>query len=91
MIVCEKCWVSGRVQGVWYRGNTQDQAQQLGLAGYAHNLSDGRVEVLACGEAHAVQALKDWLWEGPSAARVTDVQCEPVKDINPVPRRFSIG
>ncbi len=90
MTQCIKCWISGKVQGVWFRGNTQDQAQNLGLTGYAHNLPDGRVEVLACGNPNEVDALKDWLWQGPRLAEVTDVQCEDVH-VNPVPGRFTIG
>lgn len=48
----------------------------LGVTGYARNLRDGRVEVLACGPADAVAALCGWLSEGPPGARVTDVHCE---------------
>ncbi|MDQ2696648.1 MAG: acylphosphatase [Pseudomonadota bacterium] len=78
-----RCYVSGRVQGVWYRGTTRDRALELGITGYARNLDDGRVEVLACGDEGAVTALRDWLWEGPRHARVTDVRCEtaPYQDI----------
>jgi acylphosphatase len=90
MTQCVICRVSGKVQGVWFRGNTQDQAQSLGLTGYAHNLPDGRVEVLACGKPKEVAALKDWLWQGPRLAEVTDVQCEEVHQ-NPLPREFTIG
>jgi acylphosphatase len=89
MIRCMKCWVSGKVQGVWYRGNTQNQAQMLDITGYAHNLPDGRVEVLACGEAEAVEALKQWLWQGPTMAQVNDVQCEEIQLESP-PTEFSI-
>ena len=90
MTQCVRCWISGKVQGVWFRGNTQDQARKLDLTGYANNLRDGRVEVLACGEAGNVSALKDWLWQGPRLAEVTDVQCEEVH-VNPAPSRFTIG
>jgi len=90
MTHCVKCWISGKVQGVWFRGNTQDQARQLGLTGYAHNLRDGRVEVLACGAPGNVKALQDWLRQGPPLAEVTAVQCEDVH-LNPLPRDFTIG
>jgi acylphosphatase len=76
MQVCVRCYVSGRVQGVGYRFYTHSKALQLGLTGYARNLDDGRVEVLACGEETAVTALREWLWRGPRWARVTDVQWE---------------
>lgn len=72
-----RCLVSGRVQGVWFRGSTQAQARALGVVGRAINLADGRVEVIACGDAAAVDALCDWLWQGPELAQVTDVQCSP--------------
>lgn len=80
-MICLRCHVAGRVQGVWYRGSTQRQALALGITGYARNLPDGRVEVLACGEAAALQQLRDWLWQGPPAAEVTDVQCVPAADV----------
>lgn len=72
---CIRCLVSGRVQGVWFRGSTREQALALGLTGHARNLSDGRVEVLACGDAAALAQLKEWLWQGPPLARVEQVEC----------------
>jgi acylphosphatase len=68
------CWVSGRVQGVYYRGSAAQRARELGITGYARNLADGRVEVLACGEDAAVRAFIEWLWVGSSASRVTAVE-----------------
>ncbi|MFO1351342.1 MAG: acylphosphatase [Gammaproteobacteria bacterium] len=76
MKICMRYWISGRVQGVWYRAATQQQAEQLALTGYARNLPDGRVEVLACGEEQAVAILQNWLWQGPPQARVTAVESE---------------
>jgi acylphosphatase len=75
-VICVRCRVSGRVQGVWYRAATRDQARTLRLTGRAVNLADGRVEVVACGEPAAVAALQDWLWQGPDLAQVSDVACE---------------
>lgn len=79
-MACLRCIVSGKVQGVWFRASTQRQAQSLGLVGHAINLPDGRVEVLACGHERGLAALEAWLWQGPPAAKVTDVQCraEPI-------------
>ena len=65
--------VSGRVQGVAYRAWTVDQAERLGVSGWARNLTDGRVEVVACGNRDAVEALRSALAEGPPAARVVAV------------------
>ncbi len=73
-MVCKLCWVSGRVQGVYYRGSAAARARELGVSGYARNLEDGRVEVLACGEAPAVSTFIEWLWVGSSASHVTAVQ-----------------
>ena len=75
---CIRCFVSGRVQGVFYRASAQAQAESLGITGYAKNLPDRRVEVLACGDDQALQELKSWLWQGPRNAQVTGVQCESV-------------
>lgn len=66
-------WVSGRVQGVSYRAATRAQALRLGLRGYARNLVDGRVEVLAVGAPQALEELAHWLRQGPPLARVVEV------------------
>ena len=62
--------ISGKVQGVWFRAGTREQALLLGLSGYAANLADGRVEVQAQGAAEAVARLEQWLWQGPVLATV---------------------
>jgi len=74
--VARRCLAAGRVQGVFSRASTQARAESLGVTGHARTLPDGRVEVLACGEPEAVQALCDWLWEGPPAADVVAVEFE---------------
>lgn len=79
MPLCRQCLVAGRVQGVYYRAAAQQRARQLGVTGHARNLPDGRVEVLACGEPAAVEALCEWLWQGPPSARVTAVSCTMVE------------
>ncbi|MEN8177025.1 MAG: acylphosphatase [Pseudomonadota bacterium] len=76
--VCYRCLVAGRVQGVFYRATTRYEAQQRGLTGYAKNLPDGRVEVVACGEPSAVEALCEWLRAGPENAQVTGVAREVI-------------
>jgi acylphosphatase len=65
--------VSGRVQGVAFRAYAREQAQKLGLSGFARNLPDGRVEVAAAGPADALDALERWLWTGSPAAQVESV------------------
>jgi acylphosphatase len=77
-VIARRCFVSGRVQGVFYRASTRQKATELGVSGYAINLDDGRVEVLAIGPSAAVQALIDWLWIGPPSARVAGVVVEEV-------------
>ena len=71
--------VSGRVQGVFFRASTHDQAVRLGLSGHARNLADGSVEVVACGAAPALAALEDWLQRGPPLARVTSVDRQSIE------------
>jgi len=66
--------ITGRVQGVWYRGSTQREARALGLSGWVRNLPDGRVEAEACGPREALEALVAWCHDGPELASVTDVQ-----------------
>lgn len=76
--VCIIAWVYGRVQGVGFRYTTQHEAQWLGLTGYAKNMDDGSVEVVACGESDRVEQLMKWLKAGgPSSARVDRVLSEP--------------
>lgn len=66
--------VSGKVQGVFFRASTREQALKLGLRGHAKNLADGRVEVLAEGDEYALDALGRWLHVGPPMARVAGVE-----------------
>lgn len=80
MRTCRRCLVSGRVQGVWYRASTREQALKLALDGYARNLPDGRVEVVACGGRAELEQLEEWLWQGPPAAQVNAVECDDVTD-----------
>lgn len=62
--------IVGRVQGVFFRASTREQALGLGIGGHALNRDDGRVEVLAVGSEQAIDALHVWLQQGPPAARV---------------------
>lgn len=67
---CRLFLIEGRVQGVWFRESTRRTAQPLGITGYAKNMLDGSVQVLACGEPEALNRLTEWLSEGPPMARV---------------------
>lgn len=72
--------VSGKVQGVFFRASAREQALELDLRGYAKNLPDGRVEVLAAGSDAALDALAAWLRQGPPLARVDDLERLPASD-----------
>jgi len=66
--------VSGRVQGVFFRMHTRQQAQRHGLTGWVRNLPDGRVEGIASGETAGIKALQQWLAQGPDLASVANVE-----------------
>ena len=72
--------VRGKVQGVFFRASTREQALKLGLRGHAKNLADGSVEVLAVGEAESIDGLEAWLRIGPPMARVDSVSRAAVDD-----------
>lgn len=65
--------VSGRVQGVYFRGNTRNEAQKYGVAGWVQNLPDGRVEAVFDGEEEDVGRVIEFVKKGPSHAKVTDL------------------
>jgi acylphosphatase len=88
-MLCLRCFVSGRVQGVFFRAATRGEAVRLGITGYARNLHDGRVEVLACGAKPQVEALCAWLAQGPAQAEVSNVTCQTADDR--APATFTIG
>ncbi len=77
-LMVNKYRVTGRVQGVFFRATTQEQAQELGITGYARNMADGSVEVLAQGTAAQLNALEAFLREGPRMARVDSLTHESV-------------
>ena len=66
--------VAGRVQGVWFRAATRERALALHLQGFARNLADGGVEVVATGADAALAELEQWLWQGPPLAKVSKVE-----------------
>jgi len=69
-------WISGRVQGVFYRASTQEEALRLGLSGWVRNLPDGRVEAYAVGPRESLQCLHTWCQQGPPQARVDQLEAQ---------------
>lgn len=68
------CFVSGVVQGVFYRQNTKEQADKRHLTGWVKNLNDGRVEVLLFGAEDQINSMLEWLAQGPARAQVTNLE-----------------
>jgi len=68
--------VSGKVQGVWFRASTREEALKLGLSGSVWNNPDGSVGIIAEGEEEQLQKFLAWCRRGPSQARVTDLACD---------------
>ena len=75
--VREHLWISGRVQGVWFRDSAAREARRLGVRGWIRNLPDGRVETVAEGTPEAVDAYIRWCAQGPPLARVEDLERRP--------------
>jgi len=86
-LICKRFLVGGRVQGVFYRATVAQHARMLAITGHACNLPDGRVEVLAFGEPHALEQLERQLWIGSSASKVTAVEAS-VLDPGEAPDTF---
>ena len=69
-------FVSGLVQGVFFRSQTKRKAEELGVFGWVRNLADGRVEILAEGEKEKLEELINWAKKGPDSARVDDLKID---------------
>jgi acylphosphatase len=82
--------VLGKVQGVYFRHSSRLEAIRLAIRGYARNLPDGSVEVLAHGALASVEELRAWLTRGPPQAWVDEVRETPPGDAGPFPEGFSI-
>jgi acylphosphatase len=90
--VTRRYLILGKVQGVFFRQSARIEAERLGLHGMARNLANGSVEVIAQGDAAALDALHAWLKKGPSQARVDEVREAtdvPEPEI-PAPGRFVV-
>lgn len=72
--------ISGRVQGVWFRGWTCEQARALGLSGWVRNRRDGTVEAVFSGRPDALHQMIEHCHQGPPAARVDNVTRAPAAD-----------
>ncbi len=72
--------ISGRVQGVWFRANTKNKAEQLGITGWVRNTDDGKVEALFEGEDDLIKEMLEWCKHGPTTAKVTDVKVKKNPD-----------
>ncbi len=72
-------FISGCVQGVFYRASTKNMAEQLGLKGWVRNISDGLVEAVFEGEENAVKDMISWCHKGPRSAEVSDVTVDYTK------------
>jgi acylphosphatase len=83
--------ITGKVQGVFFRDSTRLTAEGLSICGYARNLADGSVEVVAHGTHTAVERLRQWLHQGPRMARVDKVlELEFESFEAPAPSKFEI-
>lgn len=76
-------FVSGKVQGVYFRDTTRKTAAEHGVTGWVRNLPDGRVEAVFEGDEEAVEAMVDFCHEGSPAARVDDVEVENAPERGP--------
>jgi acylphosphatase len=83
--------VLGKVQGVFFRHSARLEAARLFIRGSARNLPDGSVEVIAHGEAAALERLRIWLSRGPPQARVDEVREVPHEHAGPVASGFDVS
>ena len=67
-------WVTGRVQGVFFRAYTRDAAELIGVAGWVKNLPDSRVEAIIEGDSDKVQLMVEWFTEGSPMSRIDLVE-----------------
>lgn len=81
--------ITGKVQGVWFRGTAQEEAEKLGINGWAKNELDGSVTILAQGEPNQLDALLDWCQQGSDAAHVENIEINEVADA-PIEESFEV-
>jgi acylphosphatase len=88
--VIRRFLVLGKVQGVYFRHSARLEANRLAIHGFARNLPDGSVEVIAHGAALRVEQLRAWLGRGPPQARVDEVRELTPEDAQQLPQGFDI-
>ena len=84
MVVRAHLFISGRVQGVFYRATCHGEGAARGLAGWVRNLPDGRVEALLQGPKEKVEDMVKWCFRGPRHAQVSDIDVtyeDPADDV----------
>lgn len=85
--LCRHYFITGKVQGVWFRDSTRKEATKQGVNGWVRNLPDGRVEAMICGTQDQLQIMHEWLQAGPELAEVTHIEvadqpCENIPDFS---------
>lgn len=69
--------IEGRVQGVFFRDSMRQKARELGIAGWARNTPDGKVEAVFEGEHQSIREMLDWCEQGPPQASVQRIKTSP--------------
>ncbi|HIG91977.1 MAG TPA: acylphosphatase [Methylococcaceae bacterium] len=75
-----KIYISGHVQGVFFRVSTQKKAHRFGITGWVRNCADGRVEIDASGEQTDMEKFINWCYQGPDSAHVSQVSTQTLPD-----------
>jgi len=81
--------IKGKVQGVFFRANTQKKAKLLGLKGYVRNLENGDVQVIVSGVDEKIDMLLDWINRSPESSQVNDIELKTF-DVDKIFKTFSI-
>jgi len=81
--------IKGKVQGVFFRANTQKKAKLLGLKGYVRNLENGDVQIIVSGVDEKIDTLLDWINRSPEGSKVNDIELKTF-DVDKIFKTFSI-
>jgi len=84
-VALKHVYISGKVQGVYFRDHTREQALKLGITGWVRNLPDGRVEAVFQGDNEKLHKMLEWCRQGSPMSRVDNVQVEDVVE----PREYT--